>query len=118
MPCSNNEIQAVQLGLGYPWRFFSPRFPSTLGYPHDATCTWHFVVDPVQVESVSVACDHLDIEGNFFNECDDADYLLIRHENDFDEIHAPGRLCGDLTSWVPMNSTINLSMDHGEETQK
>ena len=39
-----------------------------------------------------------------------------RMENDEDEIYAPGRLCGDLHSWIPLDSTINV--EHTEEKQR
>ena len=39
-----------------------------------------------------------------------------RMENDEDEIYAPGRLCGDLHSWIPLDSTINV--EHTERKQR
>ena len=37
------------------------------------------------------------------------DSLTIRHGDDLNEIDAPGRLCGDLSDWVPLNATIQIT---------
>ena len=37
------------------------------------------------------------------------DSLTIRHGDDLNEIDAPGRLCGDLSDWVPLNATIHIT---------
>ena len=116
VPCSNRDIQKVDLDPAYPWRFFSPNFPSSKGYPHRSDCTWHFVIEPKKVENVTIQCDHINIVGNFFNECSNGDYLSIRHEDDEYETNAPGRLCGDLTSWVPLESSIHI--DYTEQKQR
>jgi hypothetical protein len=115
VPCSNDDIQSVDLDPNHPWRFFSPRYPSTQGYPHNVACGWKFRIDSHKVDKISVMCDHINIVGNYFNDCIGGDYLLIRHEDDFDEIDAPGRLCGDLSSWIPLNSSIHINSDHGQE---
>ena len=95
----------------YPWRFSSPNFPSTRGYPHNIACTWKFNVNPEKVEKISVICDHINIAGDYFNDCVKGDSLTIRHEDDLNEFDAPGRLCGDLSSWVPLNSSIHITHD-------
>ena len=115
VPCKDQEIQHVDLDPAYPWRFSSPRYPSTRGYPHRSDCQWEFTIDSKQVESVSVICDHVNIVGNFFGNCEDGDYLSIRHQYDYDEIDAPGRLCGDLSSWIPMNSTITIDQSEAKQ---
>ena len=116
VPCKDREIQHVDLDPAYSWRFSSPRFPSTQGYPHESDCQWEFTVDSKEVESVSVICDHINIAGNFFGNCEDGDYFSIRHPNDGDESTGPGRLCGDLSSWIPINSTIVI--DQSEDKQR
>ena len=88
----------------------------TQGYPHESNCQWEFTVDSKEVESVSVICDHINIVGNFFGNCEDGDYLSIRRPNDDSESTSPGRLCGDLSSWIPMNSTIFI--DQSEDKQR
>ena len=75
VPCAEDEIQSVSLDPAHPWRFFSPGYPSSRGYPHNAACSWKFKVDPKKVEKVSVICDHINIVGNFFNDCDGGDFL-------------------------------------------
>ena len=68
-PCSDGDIQSIDLVPSHPWRFSSPNFPSTKGYPHNVACNWKFKVKPEKVEKVSVICDHVDIAGNYYNEC-------------------------------------------------
>ena len=49
-------------------------------------------------------------DGNFFQSCKDADYVAVRHVVDTDvddvdtSIHDDEKLCGDLTSWVPLTA--------------
>ena len=64
----------------YPWRFSSPNFPSTKGYPHNIACTWKFNVNTEKVAKISVICDHINIAGDYFNDCVKGDFLSIRHE--------------------------------------
>ena len=75
-------------------------------------CTWKFRVKPEKVEKVSIICDHLDLVGNFYNDCEGGDFLAIRHEDDLNESEAPGRLCGDLSSWIPLNSTFAIHYEN------
>ena len=115
VPCADNEIQNVGLDPSQAWRFSSPGYPGNSGYPHNAACTWKFTVKPEKVESVSVICDHINIVGNYYNDCSDGDFLTIRHDNDLHEDDAPGRLCGDLSSWIPLNSTVHIKFDSHQE---
>ena len=112
VPCSDNEIQSVDVDPMHAWRFFSPNFPSTKGYPHNIACTWKFKVNPEKVDKVSVICDHINIAGNYYNDCSNGDFLTIRHQDDLNEVDAPGRLCGDLNSWIPLNSTIHIAYEN------
>ena len=80
MPCSDGTIQSINLDPMYPWRFSSPNFPSTKGYPHNIACTWKFNVNTEKVAKISVICDHINIAGDYFNDCVKGDFLSIRHE--------------------------------------
>lgn len=116
IPCSIDGIQMADLAPNHSWRIFSPRYPSSTGYPHNAACTWKFRIrNPSKIQSVSIICDHLDIVGNYFNDCLDGDYLLVRLEDDDDDPEAPGKLCGDLKSWIPLNGTIKIHNNNLEQ---
>ena len=108
MPCSDNEIQTVILRPGKAWRFKSPNFPSLRGYPSSLTCTWRFRAEHKLIGNVAITCDHFDVDGNFFQSCDDADYLAARHVVDgvmpSNDVLDDEKLCGDLTSWVPLQA--------------
>ena len=47
---------------------------------------------PDKVEKVSVICDHIDIAGNYYNDCKGGDSLTIRHGDDLNEVDAPGKV--------------------------
>ena len=108
IPCSDNEVQTVDLDPSHAWRFSSPNYPGNKGYPHNVACTWKFKVKPEKVSKVSIICDHINIVGNFYNNCEKGDYLSIRHDDDLNEDEAPGRLCGDLSAWIPLESSVTI----------
>ena len=93
---------------GRMWRFHSPNFPTTRGYPEELECTWRFRAEDKHIGDVKITCDHFDIDGNFFQSCKDADYLAARHvvDNDFSngDVHDDEKICGDLTSWIPLTA--------------
>ena len=107
VPCSDGEVQTVILRPGRAWRFQSPNFPSIKGYPDSLECTWRFRAEHKFIDDVEITCDHFDVDGNFFDSCKNADYIAVRHVVDNDgnyEIEDHEKLCGDLTSWVPLTA--------------
>ena len=112
VPCADGETQYVDLDPSQPWRFSSPNYPSTKGYPHNTHCTWEFRVKPAKTESVSIICDHLHLIGNYFQDCENGDFFSIRHSSDFDK---PDKLCGDLSDWIPLNTTIPIHSESSAE---
>ena len=112
MPCADGETQYVDLDPSQPWRFSSPNYPSTKGYPHNTKCIWEFRIKPAKTESVSIICDHLHLIGNYFQDCENGDFFTIRHSSDFDE---PDKLCGDLSDWIPLNTTIPIHLESNDE---
>ena len=93
---------------GRTWRFHSPDFPSTRGYPDDLECHWRFRAEDKHIGDVKITCDHFDIDGNFFQSCKNADWLAARHvvDNDLsnEEVQDDEKVCGDLTSWIPLTA--------------
>ena len=108
VPCSDGEVQTVILRPGRAWRFQSPNFPSMRGYPESLECTWRFRAENKAIGNVQITCDHFDVDGNFFQSCKDADWIAARHtiDNDYSngEVHEDEKLCGDLTSWIPLSA--------------
>ena len=87
---------------------------SHLGYPHNTQCMWEFRVKPEKVESVSVVCDHMHLIGNYFQDCEDGDFFVVTHKNNFNDDW--DKLCGDLSDWMPMNTTIPIDFEsHAEQ---
>jgi hypothetical protein len=61
-----------------PRRFYTPDFPSP-SYPSETECTWKFRLPAgADVGDVVLTCDHFDVSGNFFDDCNDGDYLQAR----------------------------------------
>ena len=109
MPCDDGELQTAILRPGRAWRFQSPNFPSMKGYPDSVECTWRFRAEHASIGDVEITCDHFDVDGNFFQSCKNADYVAARHVLDNDMSDVPGvqddeKLCGDLTSWIPLTA--------------
>ena len=67
---------------------------------------------PAKTESVSIICDHLHLIGNYFQDCENGDFFSIRHSSDFDK---PDKLCGDLSDWIPLNTTIPIHSESSAE---
>ena len=132
VPCVEDAIQIEHLQPGSPLRFYSPNGRNSqvmsvafafevlmtsmwaqwawlLGYPRILTCYWKFKVDPKKVKKVSVLCDHMDISGDFLNDCNEGDYLSIYHEDEEIGGGSPGRLCGDLNSIIPLNTSFRIN---------
>ena len=111
VPCLNGEVQTVTLQPGRSWRFTSPDFPSAEGFPDDQECTWKFRAGHEMIGDVKITCDHFDVEGNFFNGCEDSSYMAVKHiidDWDDDQDYGNEKLCGDLTSWVPLSNFWKL----------
>ena len=108
IPCSDGEVQTVTLHPGRIWRFQSPNFPSIRGYPDSLECTWRFRADHRMIGDVQITCDHFDVDGNVYQSCKNADYIAARHVINHDTSNGPYegdlKLCGDLTSWIPLSA--------------
>ena len=52
--------------------------------------------------------------GNYFQDCENGDFFAVKHSNNFDDDF--DKLCGDLSDWMPMNTTIPIHYDgHAEQ---
>ena len=51
---------------------------------------------------------------NYFQDCENGDFFAVKHSDSFDDDF--DKLCGDLSDWMPMNTTIPIHFhSHAEQ---